>query len=48
VKLEENMSVVDGYPDGAAAWTANVNNDDVAAAHTATVYAICIAASTPG
>jgi hypothetical protein len=48
VKLEENMSVVDGYPDGAAAWTANVNNDEVNVAHTATVYAICIAASTPG
>jgi hypothetical protein len=48
VKLEDNMSVVDGYPDGAAAWTSNVNNDDPLAAHTATVYTICIAASTPG
>lgn len=48
VKLDEEMSVVDGYPDGAAAWTAHVNNDQVGVPHTATVYAICIAASTPG
>jgi hypothetical protein len=48
VKLEENMSVVDGYPDGAAAWTANVNNDEVGVVHSFTVFAICIAASTPG
>jgi hypothetical protein len=48
VKLEENMSVVDGYPDGAAAWTANANNDEVGVTHNFTVYAICIAATTPG
>jgi hypothetical protein len=48
VKLEENMSVVDGYPDGAAAWTANANNDEVGQTHNFTVYAICVPATTPG
>jgi hypothetical protein len=48
VKLEDAMSVVDTYPEGAAAWTAHVNNDDVLGPHTATVYAVCIPASTPG
>jgi hypothetical protein len=50
VQLEQNapMSVVDGFPNGAAAWTASANNDDVLAAHSFTVYAICIAATTPG
>jgi hypothetical protein len=50
VQLEENapMSVVDGFPNGAGAWTASANNDDVLAAHGFTVYAICIAATTPG
>jgi hypothetical protein len=48
VKLEENMSVVDAYPDGAAAWTAHAHNDDNLAAHSFTTYAICITATTPG
>jgi hypothetical protein len=48
VKLEENMSVVDGFPDGAAAWTANANNDEVGVTHNFTVYAICIPATSPG
>jgi hypothetical protein len=48
VKLDDTMSVEDTYPEGAAAWTANVNNDDPLGARTATVYAICIPASTPG
>jgi hypothetical protein len=50
VQLEANapMSVVDGFPNGAGAWTASANNDDIAAAHSFTVYAICIAATTPG
>lgn len=48
VKLEENMSVVDGFPDGAGAWTANANNDEVGVTHNFTVYAICIAATSPG
>jgi hypothetical protein len=48
VKLEENMSVVDGYPNGAAAWTANANNDEVGVTHSFTVYAICIPATAPG
>ena len=48
VRLEDNMSVVDSYPETAAAWTAHVNNDEVGVAHNATVYAVCIAASTPG
>ena len=48
VKLDDTMSVEDTYPEGAAAWTANVNNDDITAPRTATVYAVCIPASTPG
>jgi hypothetical protein len=48
VKLEENMSVVDTYPDGAAAWTVHAHNDDPLAAHSFTTYAICITATTPG
>ena len=44
----ENMSVIDGYPDGAAAWTGHANNDDIAAGHNLTVYAICVPASSPG
>jgi hypothetical protein len=49
VKLPEDaMSIVDSYPETAAAWTAHVNNDDPASAQTATVFAVCIAASTPG
>ena len=48
VKLEDNMSVTDTYPEGAAAWTAHVNNDDTTSARTATVYAVCITSPTPG
>jgi hypothetical protein len=48
VKLEENMSVVDAYPDGAAAWTVHAHNDDPLATHSFTTYAICITATTPG
>jgi hypothetical protein len=48
VKLDDTMSVEDTYPEGAAAWTANVNNDDIAAPRTATVYAVCVPASAPG
>jgi hypothetical protein len=48
VKLDDLMSVEDTYPEGAAAWTANVNNDDLAGPRTATVYAVCIPASAPG
>jgi hypothetical protein len=48
VKLEPNMSVVDGYPDGAAAWTANANNDELGVTHNFTVYALCIGAGAPG
>ena len=44
----ENMSVIDGYPDGAAAWTGHANNDDITAGHNLTVYAICVPASSPG
>jgi hypothetical protein len=48
VKLDDTMSVEDTYPEGAAAWTANVNNDDITAPRTATVYVVCIPASAPG
>jgi hypothetical protein len=34
--------IIDGYPDaGGTAWTARVDNPDVAAGHDFTVYAIC-------
>jgi hypothetical protein len=48
VKLEENMSIVDSYPETAASWTSHVNNDEQGVPHNATVYAVCIAASTAG
>jgi hypothetical protein len=48
VRLEDNMSIVDSYPEAAAAWTAHVNNDEVGVPHNATVYAVCITASTAG
>jgi hypothetical protein len=48
VKLDDIMSVVDTYADTAAAWTAHVNNDDPMGPRSATVFAVCIAASTPG
>jgi hypothetical protein len=48
VKLDDAMSVVDTYADTAAAWTAHVNNDDTTAPRNATVFAVCIPASTPG
>jgi hypothetical protein len=44
----ENMAVIDSYPDaGGRAWTVHVGNDDTAA-HTFTVYAICIPAGAAG
>jgi hypothetical protein len=50
VKLEapDTMSVVDSYPETASAWTTHVNNDEVGVPHNATVFAVCILASTPG
>jgi hypothetical protein len=48
VRLDEQMSIVDSYPETAGTWTAHVNNDDPASARNATVYAVCIAASTAG
>ena len=48
VKLDDAMSIVDSYADTAAAWTANVNNDDAAAPRNATVFAVCIPASASG
>jgi hypothetical protein len=47
-RVEEGVSAVDGFPDGAAAWTATVANDDEAAAHAFTVFAICVAAAQVG
>ena len=46
--MGEGAAVIDSYPDGAAAWTANVANDDPTAANTFTVFAICVAAGAPG
>jgi hypothetical protein len=37
-----STAVQDSYPSAAGEWTARVGNDDVAAGHTFTVYAICI------
>jgi hypothetical protein len=49
VKLEENMSQIDGYPsDGGTGWTARAGNDDIAAEHTFTVYAVCVASPAIG
>jgi hypothetical protein len=48
VRLDENMSIVDSYPEAAGAWTAHVNNDDTQSARNATVYAVCIAAAAAG
>jgi len=43
------MSQVDGFPSaGGVGWTVRAANDDVAAPHTFTVYAICVAAATIG
>ncbi len=47
-KLDESMSLVDSYPEAAGAWVAHVNNDDPLATRSATVFAICITAATPG
>ena len=47
-KLEDSMSIVDSFPDGAGSWTAHANNDDTAAAHSFTVFAVCVTANTPG
>jgi hypothetical protein len=45
----ENTAVVDSYPDaGGRAWTAHIDNSDVAAAHSFSVYAICVAAAGVG
>lgn len=48
VRVDEGASVIDSYPDGAAAWTATVANDDPAAANTFSVFAICVAAGQVG
>jgi hypothetical protein len=47
-KLDEQMSLVDSFPEAAASWIAHVNNDDPLSARSATVYAVCITATTPG
>lgn len=36
-----STAVQDSYPSGAGEWTARVGNDDVAAGHNFTVYAVC-------
>jgi len=44
-----NTSVVDSFPEpGGHAWTARVDNSDIAAAHGFTVVAVCIGAAAAG
>jgi len=46
---QENTGTSDTCPDaGGRAWTARVDNNDVAAAHAFTVYAICLPAAAAG
>jgi hypothetical protein len=45
----ENTAVVDSFPDGGGrAWTARVDNGDIALPHTFSVFAICVAAGSVG
>jgi hypothetical protein len=49
VRLDDNMSVVDAFPDaGGTAWTAKAANDDTASPRNFVVYAICVTANAPG
>jgi hypothetical protein len=48
VRVDDEAGVVDSYPDGAAAWTATVANDDPTASKTFSVFAICVAAAQVG
>jgi hypothetical protein len=45
IRGDEEVGEDFSYPDGAAAWTATASNDDVAAAHTFSVFAICVPAA---
>jgi hypothetical protein len=47
-RVQEGAAVVDSYPDGVAGWTVTAANDDPAAAHQFSVYALCIPAGSPG
>ena len=47
-RVEDGAAVVDSYPNGVAGWHVTAANDDPAATHTFTVYAICIPAGSPG
>jgi hypothetical protein len=45
----ENTAVVDSYPDaGGRAWTARIDNSDLGAPHTFSVFAVCVAAASVG
>ncbi len=45
----ENTAVIDSYPDGGGrGWSVRVGNDDAEAAHTFTVYVICVPAGAAG
>jgi hypothetical protein len=50
VKVDDpdSLATHDSYPDSARAWTATVGNDDPTAAHSFSVFAICVAAGTIG
>jgi hypothetical protein len=45
---EGGAAIVDSYPDGNTGWTVTAGNDDPAAAHQFTVFAICIPAGSAG
>jgi hypothetical protein len=45
----DDTAVVDSFPDGGGtAWTAHVDNSDIAAAHAFSVFAVCVAATSAG
>jgi hypothetical protein len=47
-RVQDGAAVVDSYPNGVAGWTVTAANDDPAAAHQFSVYALCIAGGSPG
>lgn len=47
-RVQEGAAVVDSFPNGVAGWTVTAANDDPAAPHQFSVYALCIAGGSPG
>jgi hypothetical protein len=48
VKVDEGLRVADSYPDGPAAWSAHVINDDPSGSGSFTVYAACVTSRNVG